>query len=152
MWAQPWTYKCRSMLGLIQNTPSQPGESTKYNSIHLKNTPSQNITVFVSSSTKSMILSMWLQCSEVEHGRNHLITGQWCEMLTSAREITIDVNDSQGTIVQYTKCEYMIWCRALSRIFWSKVNDVNLCQERENISLRHIDLKVLNLFLRLFPG
>ena len=26
-----------------------------------------------------------------------------------------------------------------------KVNDVNLCQERDNMSLRHTDLKVLNI-------
>ena len=37
---------------------------------------------------------------EVEHGRNHLITGHWWKPLTSAREITIDVNDSQGIEVQ----------------------------------------------------
>ena len=41
---------------------------------------------------------MWLQWYEVEHGRNHLITGQLCEPLTSAREITINVNDSQDTL------------------------------------------------------
>jgi hypothetical protein len=45
------------------------------------------------------------RCLDVEHGRNHLITGQWCEPLTSAREITIDVNDSQGTLVHSTECE-----------------------------------------------
>ena len=44
-------------------------------------------------------------CSDVEHGRNHLITGQWGKPLTSAREITIDVNDSQGTLVQSNECE-----------------------------------------------
>ena len=54
---------------------------------------------------QSMILSMWLQCFDVEHDRNHLITGQWWEPLTSAREITIDVDDSQGTLVQYHECE-----------------------------------------------
>ena len=101
---------------------------------------------------QSTILFMWLQWYEVEHGRNHLITSQWCELLTSAREITINVNDSQGTLVQSTKCEYIFWCRTLSRISWSKVNDVNLCRERENVSLRYTDMKVLNLFLRLIPG
>ena len=45
------------------------------------------------------------RCLDVEHGRNHLITGQWCEPLTSAREITINVNDSQGTLVHSSKCE-----------------------------------------------
>ena len=101
---------------------------------------------------KSMILSMWLQWFDVEHGINHLITGQWCELLTSTREITIDVNDSQGTLVQYPRCEYMIWCRTLNRVYWSKFNDVNLCWEWENLSLRHTNLKVLNLFLRLIIG
>ena len=48
---------------------------------------------------------MSLQCCEVEHGRNQLIIGQLCEPLTSAREITIDVNDCQGTLVQSTERE-----------------------------------------------
>ena len=101
---------------------------------------------------QSTTLSMWLQCSDVEHGRNHLITGQWCEPSTSAREITIDVNDSKGTLVQSLECELMIWCQTFYRIYQSKVNNVNLCRERENLSLRHIDIKVLNLFLRLIMG
>jgi hypothetical protein len=45
------------------------------------------------------------RCLDVEHGRYHLITGQWCEPLTSAREITINVNDSQGTLVHSNECE-----------------------------------------------
>ena len=45
------------------------------------------------------------RCLDVEHGRNHLITGQWCEPLTSAREIAINVNDSQGTLVHSSECE-----------------------------------------------
>jgi hypothetical protein len=42
---------------------------------------------------------------------NHLITGQWCEPLTSAREITINVNNSQGTLVHSNECEWMSWSR-----------------------------------------
>ena len=34
----------------------------------------------------------------------------------------------------------------------TKFNDVNIFRERENLSLRHSDLKVLNLFLRLIHG
>ena len=45
------------------------------------------------------------KCIEVEHGRNHLITGQWWELLTSAREISINVNDPQGISVNSPKCE-----------------------------------------------
>ena len=45
------------------------------------------------------------RCPDVEHGKNHLIIGQWCEPLTSAREITINVNDSQGTLVHSIECE-----------------------------------------------
>jgi hypothetical protein len=45
------------------------------------------------------------RCPDVEHGRNHLITSQWCEPLISTREITINVNDSQGTLVHSSKCE-----------------------------------------------
>ena len=54
---------------------------------------------------QSTILSMWLQCLDVEHGRNHLITGQWSKPLTSTRDITIDVDDSQGILVHSSKCE-----------------------------------------------
>jgi hypothetical protein len=45
------------------------------------------------------------RCLDVEHGRNHLIIGQWCKLLTSAREIIINVNDSQGTLVHSIECE-----------------------------------------------
>ena len=41
-----------------------------------------------------------ITCVKVEHGRNHLIIDHWWKPLTSAREISIDVNDSQGTKVQ----------------------------------------------------
>ena len=77
------------------NTPSQPSESNE----HLTNTHILQL-VF-----NKVWLYPWLQCSEVKHGRNHLITNQWCEPLTSAREITINVNDSQGTLVQSTEYE-----------------------------------------------
>jgi hypothetical protein len=46
-----------------------------------------------------------ITCVEVKHGRNHLITGHRCIPLTSAREIIIDANDSQGAIVQSIDCE-----------------------------------------------
>jgi hypothetical protein len=49
------------------------------------------------------------RCLDVEHGKSHLITGQWCEPLTSVREITINVNDSQGTLVHPNECEWMSW-------------------------------------------
>ena len=58
-------------------------------------------------------IPMWYEsshvnrCLDVEHGINHLITSQWCEPLTSAREITINVNDSQGTLVHSNECEWM---------------------------------------------
>ena len=64
-----------------------------------------------------LLIPMWYEsnhanrCPDVEHGRNHLITGQWCELLTSAREITINVNDSQGTLVHSNECEWMSWSR-----------------------------------------
>jgi hypothetical protein len=45
------------------------------------------------------------RCLDVEHGINHLITDQWSEPLTSAKEITINVNDSQGTLVHSIECE-----------------------------------------------
>ena len=128
----------------LKQTPSQPREKAMND---FKIYPG-----YLSRLPQSTILTMWLQWYEVEHGRNHLITDQWCELLTSAGEITIDFNDSQCTLVQSPECEWMIWCWTLSQVYWSKVNDVNLCWERENLSLRHMDLKVLNLFLRLIPG
>ncbi len=36
---------------------------------------------------------------DVENGRDHLISCQWCESLTSARRIIINVNDFQYSIV-----------------------------------------------------
>jgi hypothetical protein len=45
------------------------------------------------------------RCPNVEHGRNHLITSQCGKQLTSLREITIDVNDSQRTLVHSSECE-----------------------------------------------
>ena len=60
------------------NTPSQLGESNE----HLKNTQGLRL-IF----------------------HRVLIVNQWWEPLTSVREITIDVDDSQGTLVQYTECE-----------------------------------------------
>ena len=53
-----------------------------------------------------LTLGRWV---EVEHGRNHLITGQWCEPLTSVMEITNDNNDSQGIIVHYDEWEWISW-------------------------------------------
>ena len=38
-----------------------------------------------------------IDCVEVEHGRNQLIIGQWCEPLTSVRETTNNENGSQST-------------------------------------------------------
>ena len=45
--------------------------------------------------------------TNVEHGRNHLITDHWYIPLTDAREITNDDNDSQGTLVHSNECEWM---------------------------------------------
>ena len=87
--------QCGSMQWLVQNIPLQLERRQnaqwtprvfilflrKYDSIHVN------------------------RCIEVEHGRNLLITSQWCEPLTCAREITIIVNDSQGTLVHSTECE-----------------------------------------------
>jgi len=55
--------------------------------------------------TYDMIPSMWLQFLEVEHGRNHLITGHWCELLTNARRITIDDDDLQDISTHFIECE-----------------------------------------------
>jgi hypothetical protein len=56
-------------------------------------------------------ISMWYKskdvniCFDVEHGRNHLITDHCGRPLTGVREITNDVNESQGTLVNSNKCE-----------------------------------------------
>ena len=47
------------------------------------------------------------KCVEVEHGGNHLITNQWCELLTSVRETTSNVNGSQST--QYNPWNVNEW-------------------------------------------
>ena len=44
---------------------------------------------------------------DVEHGRNHLITGQWCKPLTSVGETTRNVNGSQST--QYSPWNVNEW-------------------------------------------
>ncbi len=44
---------------------------------------------------------------------NHLITNQWCEPLTSARETTSNVNGSQGNASTIHKVWRMIWSRTL---------------------------------------
>jgi hypothetical protein len=73
--------------------------------------PRQSIYQMITQPRVFLPIPMWYdsnhvnRCLDVEHGRNHLITGQWCEPLTSAREITINVNDSQGTLVHSTECE-----------------------------------------------
>ena len=51
---------------------------------------------------------------EVKHGRNHLITNQWCKLLTSVRETIINVNGSQST-------QYNPW-------------DVNRCVDVEHVT------------------
>ena len=101
---------------------------------------------------QSMILSMWLQWSEVEHGRNHLITSQWCEPLTSAKEITINANDSQGTRVHSSECEYIVWCWIVRWIFQPKVNDVNLFSKERKSFIGVYKSQVTSLFLRLIPA
>ena len=40
--------------------------------------------------------NMWIDVLKSNMLENHLITGQWCESLTSARETTHNVNGSQG--------------------------------------------------------
>lgn len=42
---------------------------------------------------------------DVEHGKIHLINGQWCEPLTSAKEFTNDDDDSQDVKVHFNECE-----------------------------------------------
>ena len=44
---------------------------------------------------------------------NHLGTGQWCELLASARDTTSNVNGSQGTASAIHKVWRMIWSRTL---------------------------------------
>lgn len=70
-----------------------------------------------------------------EHGRHHLITGQWCKLLTVARETTDDVNGSQGIIVQFIWCEWISWHWTPHKIFWSKAIDVNLLSRARKIAI-----------------
>ena len=83
-----------------------------------------------------------ITCVEVEHGRNHLITGHWWKPLTSVREITNNVSDSQGTLVQSNECESMIWGRTFGGISRSGVNNENPRRMWGNPPLRHSSSKV----------
>ena len=65
-----------------------------------------------------MILAMWLQCLDVEHGRNHLITGHWCIPLTDVRRITIDDDDLQDISAHFVECEW-IWLKSNTRWYSS---------------------------------
>ena len=75
--------------------------------------------------------------------KHRLITSQWCKLLTGARWVTNNVNDPQGTTVQFTWCEKRAWCRTPRKIFWSKVIGVNLLPKVRNLPLRHASFKVL---------
>ena len=55
--------------------------------------------------------NMWIDVLKSNMLENHLITGQWCEPLTSARETTHNVNGSQGT----TSTIHGIWIVSWSR-------------------------------------
>ena len=44
-----------------------------------------------------------------EHGRHHLFTGQWCKLLTDARETPNNVNGSQDTSSKI----YVVWIDVL---------------------------------------
>ena len=54
---------------------------------------------------------------DLKHGRNHFNTSHWGILLTSAREITSDKNDSQGTLVDSNECQWMIWNQTLMESF-----------------------------------
>ena len=85
------------------------------------------------------------ECLEVEHGRNHLITDQWHEPLTSVRETTTNDNGSQGTPSRI----YEVWISDMKlnthRIIWSKANDENHSSKARNLPLRHAVFKVLKV-------
>ena len=60
---------------------------SKYKSIHVKNVLESNME------------------------RHHLITSQWCKLLTGVRGITDNDDDPKGTTVQFTWCENETWRR-----------------------------------------
>lgn len=59
------------------------------------------------------ISNMWIDVLKSSILENHLITGKWCESLTSARETTSNVNGSQGTTTTIHKVWRMSWSRTL---------------------------------------
>lgn len=69
---------------------------------------------------------MWICYLRLNMGRHHLITNQWCKLLTDVREITNNDNDPQGTVVHSAWSEWMFWCRTPYKAFRSKASDVNL--------------------------
>ena len=72
-----------------------------------------------------------------------LITGQWYELLTSARETTNNDNVSQDT----GSTIHRMWIEELMsnncEITRSKANDENLWLDEKNLPLRHESFKVL---------
>ena len=93
-------------------------------------------------------MNRWL---DVEHGRNHLITGHWGISLKSAREITNDDNDSKGT---FSTSQWM-WTSELRsnicEIIWSEVIGVNLLLEARRPAIEACMFQGTNLFLILIP-
>jgi len=61
--------------------------------------PKVFISVLIQPKYEYNQLNKWV---EVEHGRNHLITSQWCEPLIGMRETTNDENGSKGMKTQST--------------------------------------------------
>ena len=70
------------------------------------------------------ILIMWMDVSMSSMKRNHWITSNGWMPLTNARQLTIDVNECQGTRVHLAKWEWMCWCRATCKIWQSRDIDV----------------------------
>lgn len=92
------------------------------------------------------------KCVDIEHGRTHLITSQCCISLTSAREITSDDNDSQGTPSTLQR----VWMDELKSntrgIIWSEVYDVNPLPNARKPTIEACRSQGTNWFLSLVPG
>ena len=90
--------------------------------------------------------------AKVKHGWNRLITGHWCIPLRSAREITNNDDDSQGSIVHSNE----IWMKELKLnihgIFQLEFNYINQLLKIRIPTIEACKFQGTEWFLSLIPG
>ena len=83
---------------------------------------------------------------------SHLITSQWCKLLTSARETTNNDNGPQGASKTIHEMRMEELKSNIREITQSKANDVDLSSSAKKFPLGHASSKVLERNLSVkFP-